>query len=271
MVNTDYILPVSQEDLERRARRMSSCEMNMQGKKLLLESSSLSSTPVQSSSYWKFLAEKLPLEKESHHSPISEIEEEGEDDEGHSTTSEEFSAVQSIDAVLHIVADNHKSHEAAQRRHSCPASGNNLKPSVSAPALSHSSHHQKSKNRWGQSTNASEAGSMKHSLKVPSRSPPSSSQGNATWSDQPADMSSSSAAAVSSLESLGLSDPRTNAMRLRKNAPKYHRSQSMGSGDLVSSSSKSSAPSGEMEAACRWSIPSTSSDSLFVPRRCQES
>lgn len=229
----------------------SSC--GMQGK--------LKASAAVQSSYWRFLAEKLPLDKESCHSSIPEVGDEEEEEE--KEPSEEFNAVQSIDAVLHIVADNHKSHEAAQRRHSAPASGNYLKSSVSAPALGKN----KSKNRWGQSSTES---NVRHSPKVPSRfissSTVSSLQSNATWSPQsPTSPSSShvtsSQQAVSSadndrLESLGLSD-------LRTTKPSYYGRLSTGT---------SASASGEAgTSSCRWSIPSTGSDSLFVPRRYHES
>jgi hypothetical protein len=181
----------------------------------------LETSAVVQPSYWRFLAEKLPFDKEI--GPIQEEEEEERSDEfNHDVQSR-------IDAVLHIlIADNHKSHEAAQcTRHSAPSSGYCLKTGVSAPALC-----SKSKNRWGQST--STKSSVRHSPKVPSRGA-SSSSGYAS-------------------------------LPKRKEPPTHHRSKSLESGVLNSSSP------GTEALGCRWSIPSTSSDdSLFVPRRVRES
>ena len=235
MVHTEYsTLHTLQEDMEVSSmEQQGSCGMHDQW---------ATNVTLQNSSYWTFLAQKLPLDKGSGHGPI--IDEEKEEDE----MSDARNAVQSIDAVLHIVADNHKSHEvASQRRHSFP-SGNGLKSSVSAPALRNKSN----KNRWGQSNTEN---SVLGSPKVPSRSVPAM-LGNATWGEN----THTSSSVTSSLNSLGNADRRAI---VSKKPPTYTRSTSLGSSDFTTS------PTGT--DTCRWSIPSTSSDSLFVPRRCRES
>jgi hypothetical protein len=244
MVNADYIPYPSQESLER---------ADMAEQRSYEKEDKLGASTTVQPSYWKFLAQKLPLETEG--GPIQEEEDIEQEEEEEEEKSDEFNALQSIDAVLHIVADNHKSHEAAQRRHSAPPSGYYLHSSVSAPALS-----SKSKNRWGQSNAESNV-----NLKAPSRFSGASSSGNATWSEQTPPSSSSSSRQPILFESLGLSNLRGNASVAKKKSRPYRRSHSLGSGDLTSS------PEADASDGCRWSIPATSSDSLFVPRRVRES
>lgn len=223
-------------------------------------------------SYWKFLAEKMPLKEDigrakSDHCILEELECADEVD-----ASESFAQkIQSIDAVLHIVADNHKSHELVQRRHSAPWGGGHLKSSISAPVLA------KSKSRWGPPPPAD---GVKQSPKVPSRrnppmmSSPSPSQSNARWSDR-VDSSSQvfSSATNSRLKSLGLSELRSKSFD-SKHVPKStsRKQASSEHSQQQAPSSSSSSPSSSSSNKCRWSIPSTNSDSLLIyPQRCQES
>jgi hypothetical protein len=210
-------------------------------------------------SYWKFLAEKLPLETDiqSPGCPTSIQEEECE--------SEDFSPqqtfaqkIQSIDAVLHIVSDNHKSHEILQRRHSVPPSPNYLKSSVSAPALAK----KMSASRWGTATpqlNANVAKTLKTPKRYnPSTTPsPSNEMVNATWSERPHSSSqlprqrNFASADQSRLQSLGLSELRGSKPQPRKLEPPD--------------------TSAANTTRCRWSIPSNNSDSLLIyPQRGRE-
>lgn len=208
-------------------------------------------------SYWKFLAGKLPLDLEltpsKGDSHIIIEEPEFEDFEDECDVESSFAQkIESIDAVLHIVADNHKSHELAQRRHSAPWSSSVLKSSSSAPVLV------KPKNRWGPAPAPSNC--VKTSPKVPSRCNPamesSSSQSNATWSDSPASFSAQDfgSANNSRLRSLGLSGLRSKALHSKS-----------------STDSGRDETSGTRRTKCRWSIPSNNSDSLLIyPQRCRD-
>lgn len=208
-------------------------------------------------SYWKFLAEKIPMELELSNGCETVIQEEESECEELSPQETFARKIQSIDAVLHIVADNHKSHETAQRRHSAPSSAKFLTSSVSAPVLVRKS----SKNRW--ETTASPSTNVKHSPKVPSRFDRSGDPSrcaptsNASWSAR----SNSSAHTVSHpsfasadssrLESLGLSD-----LRSSNHTASFSQTQQKAPGT---------------KQPCRWSIPTNNSDSLLIyPQRGRE-
>lgn len=244
MVNSNYAYLT-------RSASLNSAQMTRAENTLTVGDNKLKETSDQRS-YWKFLAEKLPLENDIKSSGCqTSIQEEESESEDLSPQQAFAQKIQSIDAVLHIVSDNHKGHEILQRRHSVPPSPNYLKSSVSAPALAKKN----STSRWGTAAAPRNIGKSS-SLKTPKRFNPSTSDRsnemvNASWSERPHSSSqlpsqhNFASADKSRLQSLGLSDLR------------------------------GSNPSQKLEAAakmkCRWSIPSNNSDSLLIyPQRGRE-
>lgn len=220
-------------------------------------------------SYWKFLAEKLP--PEGNMGPSGSDSCIVEEPECGQVAAKDIVAqrLQSIDTVLHIVTDNHKSHEASRRSHSIPGSNHCLRSSVSAPGFV------QPKNRWGP---APPSESVKHSPKVPSRRNPmvmdsSVSQSNALWSDRPSSSSSQDFSHLDScrLSSLGLSELKSRfSSSVCSSDQKSPRLSKRKSKSLGSASSQHGPPT-TSSTECRWSIPSNNSDSLLIyPQRCQD-
>lgn len=255
MVNSDYTYLT-------RSTSLNSTQLKRAENNLTVSSDSKLNATSDQRSYWKFLAEKLPLENDIQPSGCqTSIEEEESESDDLSPQQKFAQKIQSIDAVLHIVSDNHKSHEILQRRHSIPPSPNSLKSSVSAPALAKKNP----SSRWGTATPHRPTNVGKSSsLKTPKRYNPSITSGsnemvNASWSERPHSSShlpsqpNFALADKSRLQSLGLSDLRGSKQ------------------PIPQQKLQPSNTTNETNMKCRWSIPSNKSDSLLIyPQRGRE-